>query len=163
MTSPNLRHSVRGIILDDTDRVLLVRHVIDRPPGAVWAAPGGGIEPGETQLEALRRELAEEVGLALDGEPPHVWHREVVSPDHLPGYDGVVNDYYLVRTPAFTPRGSMTDTELAAENITAVRWWSLADIGSYPGPDAFGPRDLAAHLSALIAGDIPGEPVALPV
>jgi len=33
-----------------------------------------------------------------------VWHQEIVS-INVPGYDGVANDYFLVRTPAFTPRG----------------------------------------------------------
>jgi ADP-ribose pyrophosphatase YjhB (NUDIX family) len=50
--SLNLRASVRAIILDEDDRVLLCRLVLPHPVvpnGAkvVWAAPGGGIEPGE--------------------------------------------------------------------------------------------------------------------
>jgi 8-oxo-dGTP diphosphatase len=38
------------------------------------------VEPGETLLAALRRELHEEVGLAVDDDPVHVWHQEVVAP-----------------------------------------------------------------------------------
>ncbi|MEU5246560.1 hypothetical protein AB0G81_21030, partial [Streptomyces asoensis] len=34
------------------------------------------------------------------------------------GYDGVVNDYVLVRSAGFLPRGGLSDEELAAENIT---------------------------------------------
>ena len=49
--SLNLRASVRAIILDEDDQVLLCRFVVPHPAvpngaQAVWAAPGGGIEPG---------------------------------------------------------------------------------------------------------------------
>jgi len=161
VSSPNLRHSARAIVLTDDHRILLCRHVIPDPPGrVVWAAPGGGIESGETPLAALRRELAEEVGLAIDTNPPHVWHQEVVS-IHVPGYDGVANDYFLVRTPAFTPRGTMSDDELAAENITELRWWPLHDIVTHRGPDLFSPRDLATPLTALLNNGVPHRPVLL--
>jgi 8-oxo-dGTP diphosphatase len=158
----NLRHSVRAILLTDDHHVLLCRHLIPDPPGgAVWTAPGGRIESGETPLAALRRELQEEVGLTIDASPPHVWHREVVAPGYLPGYDGAVNDYFLVRTAAFTPRGTMSDDELAAENISELRWWPLPDIVAYRGPDLFGPRDLATPLMALVTHGVPAEPISL--
>ncbi|MGW1026090.1 NUDIX domain-containing protein [Streptomyces sp. NPDC002577] len=157
-----LRHSVRAIILDEDNRILLCRFAIPERAGlVVWAAPGGGIEPGETQLAALRRELLEEVGLAVDADPPHVWHQEVVAPGHTAGYDGVVNDYFLVRTASFDPRGAMSTEELAAENITGLRWWWPQDIADYRGPDVFGPRDLATPLEELIDQGVPEEPVLL--
>lgn len=162
MTSVNLRRSVRALVLDEDERVLLCRFAISEPAGTVvWAAPGGGIEPGETPLAALRRELHEEVGLVLDEDPPHVWHQVVVAPGHAAGYDGVVNDYFLVRAASFTPRGAMSDAELAAENITGTRWWRLQEIAEHRGPDLFSPRDLAAPLEELIVRGAPAEPVRL--
>lgn len=161
--SVNLRHAVRAIILDPEGRVLLCRFGIAKPGGSivVWAAPGGGVENGETLLGALRRELYEEVGLGLDAEPPHVWHQEVVEPGHAAGYDGVINDYFLVRTACFDPRGALSDDELAAENITGLRWWWPRDIADYDGTDLFSPRDLAGPLAALLSNGPPDQPVLL--
>jgi 8-oxo-dGTP diphosphatase len=159
----NLRPSARGIILDENDRILLCRFEFARDGRqvVVWATPGGGVEPGESLLAALRRELREEVGLEIDQAPPHVWHQEVVRAGHAAGYDGAINDFFLVRVPAFTPRGSLSDEELAAENVTGLRWWALADIASYQGSDLFGPRSLAALLEALLRDGPPAEPVQL--
>jgi hypothetical protein len=65
-----VRHAVRAVILADDDRVLLCRFSFPHPAGptsatGVWAAPGGGIEPGELPLPALRRELTRRRGLSL--------------------------------------------------------------------------------------------------
>ena len=56
---------VRAVVIDRDEGVLLVRH------GYVsgWHFPGGGVEIGETCMEALARELEEEANVALK-EPP---------------------------------------------------------------------------------------------
>src|SRR3984885_1387464 len=114
-----LRSAVRAVILADDDCVLLCRFSFPHPavPTGVWAAAGGGIEPGELPLAALRRELHEETGLVIDADPPHVWRQEVAAPSHADGYEGAASDYFLVRTTRFDPRGALSDDHPAAEHI----------------------------------------------
>jgi ADP-ribose pyrophosphatase YjhB (NUDIX family) len=59
---------VRAMVLDGTGRIFLIRHsYVDG-----WHLPGGGVETGETLLEALARELAEEGNIQL-GSTPHLY------------------------------------------------------------------------------------------
>lgn len=87
---------VRAVVLDEHNRVFLVRH------GYIsgWYLPGGGVEVGETFDDALKRELIEEGGIELSGEPVlhGLFHNSHVSRrDHVVVY--IVRNFRQDRIP----------------------------------------------------------------
>ena len=160
MISIPWRHSVRALLLTPDGAVLLGKH--RTADGAVWAAPGGGIELGESGLDALQRELREEVGLVLSGEEPvHVWHQEITDLTIAPGFQGVTNDYYLVHVDRFEHRGESTSQAPQDEGLENFAWWSAEAIQTH-SDELFSPRDLATLLPT-ITRDPPQGPVPLTV
>ena len=57
--------------------VLLVKRGREPAKGR-WGLPGGGVEPGERLADALRREVAEETGVAIM-RPRFLTHHEVIE------------------------------------------------------------------------------------
>ncbi|MBW3615530.1 MAG: NUDIX domain-containing protein [Actinobacteria bacterium] len=55
---------VRGLVVDQQGRVLLVRHSYGPP---AWHLPGGGVKRRESLVTALQRELAQECGITITG------------------------------------------------------------------------------------------------
>jgi 8-oxo-dGTP pyrophosphatase MutT (NUDIX family) len=52
-------------VIHDAGRFLLIRRADGIPAGGWWTPPSGRVEPGETQPEALVREMREELGLEV--------------------------------------------------------------------------------------------------
>lgn len=150
-----LRPAARALVVDDEERVLLVRFEL---PGAppVWATVGGGVEPGETHEEAARRELLEEAGLAGVELGRPVWTRTHMF-DRPVRWDGQSEVYFLVRTASFEPRPAHTWEQLNAEGMTAIRWWTQEELDT---PDTlFAPRRLAELVRDLLRDGPPAEPL----
>ncbi len=154
-----LRESVRGLVLDEEGWMLLVRFDWPglEPAGGFWANPGGGMEPGETRLDALRRELREEVGLEVDELGPEVWTKTATFA--MDGWDGQVDHIHLVRVPRFTPRPALTAERLRAEHVHDVRWWSPAELAASAA--VFAPRQLPRLYRELVTCGLPADPVEL--
>ena len=72
---------VRGVVLDGENRVFLVKHSYV----SGWHLPGGGVEVGESFIEALRRELMEEGRVEMTAEPALHGMRTVETMRTVPG------------------------------------------------------------------------------
>lgn len=155
----NLRRSVRAVMVDEQRRVLLVN--FDWPglgiEGGFWACPGGGLEAGESDLEGLARELAEEVGFELGEASGPIWLKEDVWP--FGGWDGQADAFYLVLTRHFTPLPGLSAEVLAAERVHGMRWFAPAEVEA--AKVTFSPRGLPALLASLWESGVPAEPVRL--
>ena len=106
---------VVAAVVTDGDRVLLCQRPAHKRHGGLWEFPGGKCEPGETDLEAVRRELLEELGVQVIS----VGRAElsILDPD---------SPFEIVFVPAF-----IEGTPDCHEH-TALSWVSLKEAESLP-------------------------------
>ena len=155
MSEPNLRESARAIILDDVDRIIMVKYVF--PSGEVrWGTPGGGLDPGESHRDGVRREVREELGLVDFDLGPHVWSRTYLFP-MITGHDGQRERYFLIRVAHFVPVPEIGWEQLNAEFVHDIRWWTLDEIEA--STERFMPPGLGGHLRTLLRDGVPAEPI----
>jgi ADP-ribose pyrophosphatase YjhB (NUDIX family) len=151
LPEPEPRPAARALVLDASDRVLLVRYVSPADGGVWWALPGGALEGGESHEDAARRELLEEA--AIDAElGPWIWTREFVFPFGERWYRQTER-IYLVRVDAHeVPEPGPT---LRAEGVHELRWWTRAEL------EESGARFAPRRLPSLLAR--PAEVLSAPV
>ncbi|MEO8695264.1 MAG: NUDIX domain-containing protein [Acidimicrobiales bacterium] len=154
-TDAVLRVSARVLLVDEHDRLLLLRYA-DRGK-YYWCPVGGGIEDGETIDQAARREVLEETGFAAPAELIDVGRRRLVATmfDQL---TDIREHWFLARVPnAEVSRTGWTPLEHAT--ISAYRWWAATELASTS--DRLIPRDLAGLLAQLLLHGPPSSPIEL--
>ncbi|GHD65931.1 Nudix family hydrolase [Jeongeupia chitinilytica] len=70
MTAPRITHVAAGILLRPDGTFLLGSRPAGKPYAGYWEFPGGKLEAGETGLDALKRELHEEMGITVTAATP---------------------------------------------------------------------------------------------
>lgn len=160
-----LRQSSRIILLDEENRVWLLR--IQDPVRPRWITPGGGVEEGETFLEAAARELWEECAINDAEIGPLVAVRErdtqftlMSTPEGVvpiePTWYHTREQYYVVRLNTQQPNiGNMYAYE--SDDYTLQGWFSAEEIRA--SVEQVYPIGLADLLDQLGRGEIPDPPI----
>ena len=105
---------VGAVATDEQGRLLMIQRGHD-PGAGLWSIPGGRIEPGETDVQALVREMLEETNL-------QVKVGRLIGRVQRPGLAGSVID---IRDYAATVTGG---TLRAGDDAADARWVTAAEL-----------------------------------
>ncbi|QSA95915.1 Nudix family hydrolase [Methylococcus sp. EFPC2] len=128
---PTELHVAVGVIESPAGEILIARRAEHSHQGGLWEFPGGKLEPGESVIEALRRELREELAIEVELAAPLLQVRHSY-PDRR-----VLLDVWKVQGFTGQARGAEDQP---------VRWVPPGELGNYPFPAANRPIIAAARL-----------------
>lgn len=140
----SIKTSVVACIIDDQERVLLTRRCIE-PFSGQWVMPGGKVDHGEPLLEALHREVQEEVGIKVhvDGLLDVYEHVDL----------GENRDHYVILYYRAHP--TTTQLQVNTSEVTDAAWVPVDRLGAYNVTP--GTRHILAQLYPGLLRDR-GEP-----
>lgn len=121
MTMIKRIHVVAAVILGPSKEILLARRPINKHKGGLWEFPGGKVEADEGVLEALSRELEEELAITpIDASPLIQVHHDY--PDK-----SVLLDVWWVHQFTGTPHGCEGQP---------IEWVTADQLSAYEFPEA---------------------------
>ncbi|HJT99208.1 MAG TPA: 8-oxo-dGTP diphosphatase MutT, partial [Rhodanobacteraceae bacterium] len=124
-------HVVAGVVRDEAGRVLVAERPAGKHLAGHWEFPGGKVDPGETPLEALKRELAEEIGIAVKRAAP------LISVPWTYPEKRIVLDAWTIESHA---------GDVHAREGQRLRWIDRDALASLPMPPADRPIVAALRL-----------------
>ena len=113
-----------GVIYNPQGQILIAKRAANQPQGGLWEFPGGKVEAAESVVDALRRELAEELGIQIEDSAP------MLTIEHDYGDKKVRLDVHRVTQWQGEARG------LEGQPLA---WQFPDDLRSWPFPDANAP------------------------
>ena len=139
-------HVMAAVIRDAEQRILIAKRPDHAHQGGLWEFPGGKLEPGESRLEALQRELREELGITVQQARPLIDLQHNYPDKHIRLDVWEVSEF--------------TGTAHGAEG-QPVQWVTEQQLPSYAFPAANQPIVAAARLPQryLITPDCPSAEV----
>lgn len=121
-----------GLILRPDGQLLLGQRPEGKPWSGWWELPGGKLEPGETVLQALARELEEEIGIRVTEARPwvtyvHVYPHTTVRLAfcHVTGWDGEPRGLENQRLQWVDPAHADVVGDLLPATLPPLRWLQL--------------------------------------
>jgi 8-oxo-dGTP pyrophosphatase MutT (NUDIX family) len=149
------RKGARVLVVDQDERVLLIRGFDPAQDVAPWwFTPGGGIDEGESELEAAHRELWEETGYQGAELFGPVWFRTV---EFWFLEEWFVQDevFFLTRVQNFEPVFTGW-TEIERKAMLDAKWWSLDELVSTD--EMIYPHALGSELRRMLREGLPSVP-----
>lgn len=156
-----VRQSARLILIDDRERIFFFKAEDpvpldpDRPITRYWFLPGGGLEPGESFVEAAARELREETGIGGVKIGPCVWLREQVL--DFPDGRALAHERFFVVHAGACEVNTDGLHGYEAQAYGGHRWWSLDELRATT--EVVFPEGVACLVEPVLAGDVPDAPL----
>lgn len=129
--------AVGAIVINAAGRLLVIQRGHE-PAKGLWSVPGGKVEQGETDEQALRREIAEETGLLVEVG-------ELAGSVERPGRPGVVYEIFDYDAAVVGPAqgaerdpaggagaGSVIPEGRAGDDAADLKWVSRAELSALP-------------------------------
>lgn len=107
-----------GFIVKKGDKILLQKRNIE-PKKGKWSIPAGFLELDETPLEAAKRELKEETGLEVEGEPEFI---DCIQIEHPDGKRVIALEYYI------DYEDTTGKLSLQEEEVQKLEFWDMDKI-----------------------------------
>ena len=120
-----MKKAVRAIVFKDNQLLVIKRNKFGK---RYCTLPGGGVDMGETEEQALRRELAEETGLSIGG----VRLAFVEQAGDPYGTQYVYLADYLGGEPALNPASDEAGINALGQNIYEPAWLPIDELPAVP-------------------------------